>query len=153
MPRPCRPRRVCCCPDAVYFKPRGIPVSALEEIILTLDELEAVRLADMEGMYQEKAAEKMNISRQTFGNIIISARKKIAEALVKGKALKIEGGKVEVMDRNFVCADCSYEWTRPYGSGRPEECPECKSRNVHRSSKNKGWTQSGSGRHGRRCGR
>ena len=64
----------------------------LEQVDLTFDEIEAIRLADLEGMYQEQAAESMNISRQTFGRIIDSAHKKIAEALVKGKALKIEGG-------------------------------------------------------------
>jgi predicted DNA-binding protein (UPF0251 family) len=67
----------------------------LEEVNLALDELEAVRLADLEGLYQEDAAKKMNISRQTFGNIVNSAHKKIADALLNGKALKIEGGVVE----------------------------------------------------------
>jgi len=66
----------------------------LEEVNLTLDELETVRLADLEGLYQEDAAKKMNISRQTFGNIINSAHKKIADVLLHAKALKIEGGVV-----------------------------------------------------------
>ncbi|MDD4899392.1 MAG: DUF134 domain-containing protein [Candidatus Omnitrophica bacterium] len=95
MPRPCRCRRIRCKPDTNYFKPRGIPVDMLEEVTLTLDELEAVRLADWEGLYQEDAAEKMNISRQTFGNIINSAHKKIADVLLNAKALKIEGGVVK----------------------------------------------------------
>jgi len=67
----------------------------LEEVNLTLDELEAVRLADLEELYQEDAAKKMNISRQTFGNIINSAHKKIADVLLNAKALKIEGGTIE----------------------------------------------------------
>jgi len=83
-------------PQANYYKPRGIPLSVLQHINLTFDELEAIRLADLEGMYQEKAAEKMNISRQTFGRIIESAHKKIADALVNGKALSIEGGTIEL---------------------------------------------------------
>ncbi|MFA5148004.1 MAG: DUF134 domain-containing protein [Candidatus Omnitrophota bacterium] len=95
MPRPCRRRRIRCNPDSNYFKPRGIPIDMLEEINLTLDELEAVRLADLDGLYQEDAAKKMDISRQTFGNIINSAHKKIADALLNGKALKIEGGPVK----------------------------------------------------------
>ncbi|MFA5146726.1 MAG: DUF134 domain-containing protein [Candidatus Omnitrophota bacterium] len=95
MPRPCRCRRIRCKPDADYFKPRGIPLDALEEVNLTLDELEAMRLADLAGLYQEDAARKMNISRQTFGNIINSAHKKIADVLLNAKALKIEGGIVE----------------------------------------------------------
>jgi len=91
MPRPFKYRRVCCNPSTNYFKPRGIPVSELEEVNLTMDELEAVRLADLDNVYQEDAAQKMNISRQTFGNIIKSAHKKIADALLNAKALKIEG--------------------------------------------------------------
>jgi predicted DNA-binding protein (UPF0251 family) len=66
MPRPKKYRCVLCKPDATYFKPRGIPLVDLEEIALSLDELEAMRLADYEGLYQEQASSKMNISRQTF---------------------------------------------------------------------------------------
>lgn len=68
----------------------------LECVELTVDELEAVRLADLEGMYQEEAAAKMNVSRQTFGRIVEAAHKKIADALVHGKALSIQGGPVEI---------------------------------------------------------
>jgi len=96
MPRPCKCRRVCCNPQANYFKPRGIPVSRLEEIVLTIDEFEAVRLADLEGLYQEDAAKKMNVSRQTFGNIIAAAHKKIADAIINARALKIKGGIVKM---------------------------------------------------------
>jgi len=71
-------------------------LSALQHITLTVDELEAIRLADLQGLYQEQAAEKMNISRQTFGRIIESAHKKIADALVNGKALSIQGGSVKL---------------------------------------------------------
>ena len=98
MPRPCRCRRIRCSPDTNYFKPRGIPFDMLEEVNLTLDGLEAVRLADWEGLYQEDAAKKMGISRQTFGNIINSAHKKIADVLLNAKALKIEGGTVKRVD-------------------------------------------------------
>ena len=95
MPRPYRCRNIRCNPDTNYFKPRGIPLDGLEEINLTLDELEALRLADWEELYQEDAAKKMNISRQTFGNIINSAHKKIGDVLLHAKALKIEGGVVK----------------------------------------------------------
>ncbi len=98
MSRPCRCRRIRCHPDTNYFKPRGIPIHNIEEVNLTLDELEAVRLADCKGLYQEDAAKKMNISRQTFGNIINSAHKKIADVLLNAKALKIEGGVVKRVD-------------------------------------------------------
>jgi uncharacterized protein len=92
MPRPFKCRRVFGMPGSDYFKPRGIPLSDLQEIGLTIDEFEAIRLADLEGLYQENAAKKMNVSRQTFGNIVAAARKKIADAIVNGKALKIAGG-------------------------------------------------------------
>lgn len=74
---------------SVYFKPRGIPMNYLEEISLEPDEFEAIRLRDLEGLYQEAAAKRMGISRQTFGRILESAHKKVAEALVNGKAIKI----------------------------------------------------------------
>ncbi len=96
MPRPRHFRRVGCLPQANFYKPRGIPLSALQHITLTVDELEAIRLTDLEGLYQEQAAEKMNISRQTLGRILESAHKKIADALVNGKALSIEGGTIEL---------------------------------------------------------
>ena len=92
MPRPRQFRRVGCIPQANFYKPRGIPLSILKHVNLTVDELEAIRLADLQGLYQEQAAEKMNISRQTLGRILNSAHKKIADALVNGKALSIEGG-------------------------------------------------------------
>ena len=77
-------------PEITYFKPRGIPMKMLKEIKLERDELEAIRLGDFKGLYQEQAAEKMRISRQTFGRILESARKKIADAMINGKAIRIE---------------------------------------------------------------
>lgn len=141
MPRPFKCRRVRCRPNSEYFKPQGIPVTMLEEVDLTLDELEAVRLADLEGLYQEDAAVKMNVSRQTFGNIVTSAHKKIADALLNGKALHIKGGVVQMMERRFVCYDCKHEWTSPHGAGRPGECPQCKSVNIHRAPQDRGWAR------------
>lgn len=90
MSRPKKYRCIKCMPDATYFKPRGIPLIELEEISITMDELEAIRLADYERLYHEDAAERMKISRQTFGRILYEAHKKVAECLIKGKALKIE---------------------------------------------------------------
>jgi len=96
MPRPKNFRRVACLPQATYYKPRGVPLAVLECVTLTVDELEAIRLADEQGLYQERAAEKMNVSRQTFGRILESAHRKIADALVNGKALSVEGGVFEM---------------------------------------------------------
>ena len=90
MSRPKKCRCVSCTPNSCYFKPKGIPLMYLEEVCLSLDELEAMRLADYEGLYHEEAAARMQISRQTLGRILNGARRKIAEALVKGKALKID---------------------------------------------------------------
>jgi predicted DNA-binding protein (UPF0251 family) len=97
-------RRVGRMPACSYYKPQGVPLRVLEQMNLTVDELEAIRLVDMEGMYQEQAAAEMNISRQTLGRILTEAHKKIAEALVGGKALAIDGGMIELSsqpERNF----------------------------------------------------
>jgi len=95
MPRPKKFRCVKCKPDSSYFKPRGIPLVDLEEVSISMDELEAISLADYEELYHEEAAMKMKISRQTFGRILNVAHKKVAECLLKGKALKIETQKKE----------------------------------------------------------
>ena len=78
------------------MKPAGIPARELEELILGFDEAEALRLADLQGLYQEAAARSMGVSRQTFGRIVESARRKLADALLNGKAIRIEGGEVSV---------------------------------------------------------
>jgi predicted DNA-binding protein (UPF0251 family) len=123
----------------------------LEDVRLTVDEFEAIRLADLENLYQEQAAEKMNISRQTFGRIIDSAHRKVAEALVQGKALKIEGGEFEMAEmRKFRCYDCRHSWELPYGTGRPGNCPSCKSDNIHRVQEDRGYAR-GFGRGQDRC--
>ncbi len=90
MPRKKQSRNICGKPNATYYKPAGIPLKDLEEVALSLDEFESIRLADYEGLYQEDAAKQMNISRQTFGRIIKSAHQKIATALVQGKAIVIQ---------------------------------------------------------------
>lgn len=89
MPRPKKYRRTNCDPAAYYFKPRGIPLRELEECILEKDELEALKLADFDNLSHEEGAEKMEISRATFGRILKIARNKVAESIFKGKAIKI----------------------------------------------------------------
>ena len=89
MVRPIKPRRVLFDPDVVYFKPRAIPLSMLEEVNLSLDELEALRLCDLRNLEQKEAAKKMKISQSTLQRILTSARKKVAEAIIEGKAIKI----------------------------------------------------------------
>ncbi len=99
MPRPFCCRRIAGRPGAPIFKPIGIPVRALDEVVMTLDEFEAMRLADLDGLYQEQAAEQMNVSRPTLSRIIDSAHRKMADALVHGKALRIGGGPVQMEGR------------------------------------------------------
>jgi len=92
MARPRLFRRIAFSPNITYFKPRGVPLRELEEVLLPVDEFEAVRLKDLEGLEQEECARKMNISQPTFHRLILSARKKVADAIINGKAIRIEGG-------------------------------------------------------------
>jgi predicted DNA-binding protein (UPF0251 family) len=94
--RPFCCRRVRHLPDVYYFKPQGIALRSLEEVTLSLDELEALRLADLEGFYQEGAAMSMRVSRPTFSRIIAQARSKVADALVNGKAICLQGGPIDI---------------------------------------------------------
>jgi predicted DNA-binding protein (UPF0251 family) len=129
MSRPKCCRHIGCMPDKNYFKPRGIPSSQLEEVVLSLDEYEAVRLADFEGLYQEQAALKMNISRQTFGRIIAEAHRKIADVLINGKALKIEGGDVAIRQTtSFTCPKCRQAFTACSEAQNQTICPHCQMR-------------------------
>jgi predicted DNA-binding protein (UPF0251 family) len=100
MARPLKCRCIECRPNSYYFKPRGIPLMALEEVSLRMDELEALRLADYQGLYHEEAATKMEISRATFGRVLNEARRKVAEAILQGKALKIETPTDEKGEQN-----------------------------------------------------
>lgn len=90
MPRPKKPRKVRFSPDVYYFKPRGVPLRMLEEVVLNRDEVEALKLHDVDGLEQTKAAEKMKISQPTFARTLDSAYKKVAEAIIFGKAIRIE---------------------------------------------------------------
>ena len=108
-------------PEVTWFKPAGISSGKSEQVSLTVDELEAIRLADLEGLYHEQAAQKIKVSRQTFGRIISSAHKKVAEALVMGKSILIEGGE-----------DMALEESQTMGSGGYCICPKCDKRIPHK---------------------
>ena len=99
MARPRRCRRVGSTPNVTYFKPAGIRMVDLEEINLTVDEYEAIKLKDLESLEQEECARKMNISQPTFHRLVLSARKKIADSIVNGKAIRIEGGNFEIVPK------------------------------------------------------
>lgn len=76
-------------PQTLYFKPQGVPLRHLEEVVLARDELEALKLKDYDNLIQEEAAQKMGISQPTFQRILTSARQKVTSAIVEGKAVKI----------------------------------------------------------------
>jgi predicted DNA-binding protein (UPF0251 family) len=145
MARPKKCRWVCCEPSVNYFKPRGIPMTELERISLAVDELEALRLKDLGGLEQEQAAATMNVSQPTFHRILESAHSKVADALVNGKAIRIEGGDYMVREggRLFKCYDCQNEWQVPYGTARPASCPKCNSANIHRAPSDRGYARRG----------
>lgn len=109
MSRPFKCRRVECVPGVTYFKPAGIPLRSLEEVRLSVEEAEALRLKEIEGLEQEQAAGKMKISRPTFQRILTLARQKTADALLNGKAIKIEGGNFMISPRRYRCAN-NHEW-------------------------------------------
>ena len=90
MPRPTCPRKISHSPPATYFKPAGIPLRDLGEVLLAADEVESLRLADCEDLYHAEAAGRMGVSRQTFDRIVRRARGKVARALVNGLALRLE---------------------------------------------------------------
>ena len=97
MARPRRLRRIFFQPDVTYFKPKGIPLTELKDVILSFDELEAIRLIDSEGLEQVKAGKKMNISQSTLSRLLREGRKKLADAIVHGQAIKIQGGNFKMM--------------------------------------------------------
>jgi len=103
-------RRPCCkrveeMPGVSYFKPRAVPLSVLKEIVLGVEEFEALRLAHREGLYQQEASARMGISRATFGRVLESAHRKVTEALVDGCALRIEGGAFRLIGPE-ACETC-----------------------------------------------
>ncbi len=153
MPRPRRCRWIRFEPGITYFKPIGIRLIDLEETILGKDELEAIRLHDYKGIEQKKAAKKMKVSQPTFHRILIEARKKIADALVNGKSIRIEGGNIKMLQdfgrgqgagrgrrvggrglgrmgqppTECVCPKCGYKEPKVRGVPcRSKTCPTCK---------------------------
>jgi predicted DNA-binding protein (UPF0251 family) len=132
MGRQPRWRRVDFLPQVTYFKPAGIPLANLQEVRLSIEEAEAIRLKDIEGLEQDNCAQKMSVSRSTFARILLSARQKMADALLNGKAIKIEGGNYEMAVRQFRCGN-GHEWEVPFEvmiKHPPELCPTCNTTNI-----------------------
>lgn len=125
-------RRVSNLPRANYFKPSGIPAANLQEIRLSIEEAEAIRLKDLEGLEQDNGAEAMNVSRSTFARILSQARIKVADALLNGKAIRIEGGNYELTQRDFRCGN-GHEWSVPFETlitDPPALCPTCNTEDI-----------------------
>lgn len=123
MPRPKQNRKICTPPLMQGFKPFGIPRRLLSSVSLLIDEYEAIRLLDYEGMNQDEAAEKMNVSRPTLTRIYEKGRKAIAQALVEGKMILIEGGNVQFDREWFRCKRC---FKLIDGKENHVPCKECK---------------------------
>ena len=133
MPRPKKWRRVAFQPTATYFKPAGIPVRDLEVVALSVEEAEALRLKEVQGFDQEECARAMSVSRPTFHRVLTSARRKVAEAVVGGKALRIGGGDFLPATLPFRCARDGHQWNVPFQQMVTEmtfTCPKCSSTNV-----------------------
>lgn len=133
MSRPVKLRCVAGLPNANFFRPMGIPANLLQEVRLSLEEVEAIRLKDLEELEQEKCAERMHISRPTFHRVLESGRKKLADALVNGKAVQIGGGNFGLPQQRFRCSNDGHEWNVPFevlASRLPLSCPVCSSVNI-----------------------
>lgn len=135
MARPTKWRRIENIPTIPYFVPSGKDVPELAQNILKLEELEAVRLKDLEGMEQIECAEKMGVSRPTFQRILLSAREKITDSLVNGKSIRIEGGNFTQNICPVRCLDCGKEWRESFEHLKSIKsgeytCPNCRSTRV-----------------------
>ena len=143
-------RCVASIPEVTYFKPVGIPYRTLEEIRLFVEETEAIRLKDLEGLEQEECAKRMNVSRPTFHRVLVAARGKLADALLNGKAIRIEGGNFEMARRQFYCIN-GHQWDvffKDMIAKPPEICPTCDTPNIMPvQPPGFGWVRGGYGRH------
>jgi len=145
LPRPPKVRRVEFTPNVTLFKPAGIPLMELDEVSLAVDELEAIRLRQLEGLDQEACAQRMRVSRPTFQRILNAGLTKVAEALVEGKAIRVCGGTYRLAKRQFWCRFCGNRFEVPFERAVSQEqifCPDCNRGPAH--------PQGGRGRGGHR---
>lgn len=150
MPRPCKPRRIGDFPRITAFRPAEVrPADKNDFVRLTLDEYEALRLADHLHLYQDEAARRMTVSRQTFGSIIANARGKTADALVLGKTLRIDQGPAERDKCQFLCSDCGSVWGAASARKASCGCPRCR---IGRNPRQSRTQQAGERRCRRRSG-
>ncbi len=158
MARPKKWRRVAFIPEIQYFAPAKPEAGdgSLPEVVLHIEELEAVRLRDLEGLEQQDCGERMEVSRQTFQRILNSARTKIADSLINGKALRIEGGNYTRNICRVTCLACGHHWLERYEdfAGPLEKeiyCDRCGSRELTCTPlQRRQFCHRHCGRHGRR---
>lgn len=149
MPRPRKCRYIETAAAGQCFKPCASGHASKNAVTLFLDELEAIRLGDLEGLSQEDAAAKMEISRSTFARTIDAAHRKIAEALVSSKPIAIEGEATDDEKRKFKCEGCGRKWATESGPECPKECPKCGGKDFHRTNCGRRYQRQSSG--GDRC--
>jgi len=144
VPKPKKNRFVQQPPAVTYYKPQGIPLFQLEQVVLDVDEFEAIRLVDYEGLHLEDAARKLNVSRATCARIIDSAHHKIGTALTHGHAIRIEGGSFVLGKNGYHCRDCGSRWEIEIGERTTADaaavaCPRCRSDRVQDLGKEVGF--------------
>lgn len=133
MPRPLKLRCIERIPRIGHFMPDNLSGNQVESVSLSFEEVESLRLKDLEGLGHEASAQRMRISRPTFHRILELAHKKVADALVNGKVIHIEGGSCCLSQSRFICNDDGHEWNVPFdmlANGNPILCPNCSSANI-----------------------
>lgn len=135
MARPTKWRKIEHIPAIAYFVPSDQEIPEIPENVLKLEELEAIRLKDLEGLEQGECAEKMEVSRPTFQRILLSAREKIADSLVNGKTVHIEGGNFTQNICPVRCMHCGKEWLESFEKlasikDGGYDCPDCGSKDI-----------------------
>lgn len=124
MPRPKKFRCVKREPGVTFFKPQGIPLRVLEHALITVDELEALRLSDLLGLSHEETAQQLKVSRPTVTRMLARAHQVVADALVNGKAIRIEGGDYILEGFECLCPKCGAIWSAPAGESE-QVCGKC----------------------------
>jgi len=112
-------------PGVTFFKPQGIPLRGLEIEVITVDELEALRLSDYLGLNHEEVARQMKVSRPTVTRMLARAHQAVADALVNGKAIRIEGGDYCLDRHTFCCPKCGQKTSLPGKAAPVQVCSRC----------------------------
>jgi len=138
--RPKCMRKVEAPPEVDFFKPRGIPLTELDSVNLSVEEVEAIKLVHYDRLMREDAAEKMGVSRRTLERELKAGLGKVADALLNGKAIEIKGGHYLAGDENvFRCLEDKHEWKVKKSFKRPKECPGCGSTKIKKVNENEGF--------------